>query len=212
MTGGKTSLPLLILLLLLPVSSIILRAGEEGTPAVESKIDLDLMLGPSLPLGSLEFNKDSFFGISVRAIANRQLGGPRPKLSAELETGADLMAGWYDGAILSIPVFINAHRSWFHSRNGRCSTYFFGGIGGHYHQVIFEIGGVEAVPQLRPSVQMGMGLKRSITRRWVLNLRSTYLRSFTTKQVARFAGITIQSRDRYGYGSILLSVGISRKK
>jgi hypothetical protein len=77
--------------------------------------------------------------------------------------------------------------------------------------VIFEIDGVEAEPQLRPSVQVGLGLWRSVTKKWALNLRSTYVRSFTTRQVAQFAGMTIRSRDRYGYGAIMLMVGLTRR-
>jgi hypothetical protein len=187
-----------------------LRAGEAEAVDNNSKTNVAVMLGPSLPAGSPEFNQDSFFGISVRAIGHRQLGNHRPQLSIELETGVDLMGGWYDGAIMSIPLFINARRDLFHSRNGHLSAGLFGGLGAHYHQVIFGIGGVEAEPQLRPSIQAGFGINRSISKKWAINLRSTYTRSFTSNQVAEFAGMTIRSRDRYGYGSLLVMIGLSR--
>jgi hypothetical protein len=138
------------------------------------------------------------------------VGSHRPKLASELESGVDLMGGWYDSAIMSIPIFINVSYDLFHSRNGRFSANLFGGLGAHYHQVIFEIGGVEAESQLRPSVQIGLNANRTISMKWAINLRSTYTRSFTSRQVAEFAGMTIRSRDRYGYGSIVIMMGLSK--
>jgi hypothetical protein len=177
----------------------------------DARNDLILLLGPGLPRGSSFFNQDNFAELSTRAVIRHRVDDRQPQLFVELESGADLTIGWHDGAILSIPLLINISRDLHQSRSGHRKIYLLGGLGAHYHQVIFEIDGVEAEPQLRPSVQVGLGLWRSVTKKWALNLRSTYVRSFTTRQVAQFAGMTIRSRDRYGYGAIMLMVGLTRR-
>jgi hypothetical protein len=185
-------------------------AGEVDGSDGNAKNELMIVLGPSLPLGSQVFNQDHVMGASIRAIGHRQVSAHTPELSIGLEVGMDLMAGWYDGGIMSFPILVDVRYDLVESKRGRFAISPFGGLGVHYHKVVFQIDGVDVKRQLRPSAQIGLNARQAISAGWAMNLRSTYTRSFTSKQVAETAGMTIRSPDRYGYGSLVVTLGLSR--
>jgi len=126
-------------------------------------------------------------------------------------TGADIMADFGGGIYFAMPILVNRKFELVKFGGDRFKIDGFAGLGYSFHHIFSRTNGLILKNQHTLGFDAGLKFNIALGKKWNVNLRGGFIRSFTRKVQAYFAGTTLTSESKFNYATLPVLIGFSRK-